>query len=211
MLQTVRRRLDIWKDKRSGLDFLLVIEPQALGFDESIVHRGSPSGNKYLEELLIDLKIRMEDSILDIGCAKGSAMRTMLNFPFARVDGIELSEELAGIASTNFRLLGKKNVRIFNTNAVDFDGYGNYSFLYLYNPFPEEVMLRVMAELQKQLNPDWETIIIYNTPRCHKIIVDHGFMVVKDYPYLWGNVIRIYSNRSTVSRLFVETRAHLPS
>lgn len=134
-------------------------------------------------------------------------MRTMLESPFAKVDGVEISQKLAAIASANFRRLGKVNARIFNANAVDFDGYGNYDFLYFYNPFPAEVMRQTMAQVQRQLDPARELVIIYNTPICHDIVVKHGFTSIRDYPDQWGNGIRIYSNRPATSRLLARPRA----
>lgn len=107
LVASVDRRLRIWKDRREGLDFLLVIKPQESGLDENLIHRASPSGNKYLRSLLLDLDIRAGDAILDVGCAKGSAMRTMLEFPFDMVDGVEISEKLATIAQANFKHLEK--------------------------------------------------------------------------------------------------------
>jgi cyclopropane fatty-acyl-phospholipid synthase-like methyltransferase len=50
---------------------------------------------------LADLKINSNDRILDIGCAKGSAIRCMLKFPFAAVDGVEISKELSLNIFTN--------------------------------------------------------------------------------------------------------------
>ena len=207
LVASVNRRVRIWIDKRDGLDFLLVVKPQELGLDENLIHRASPSGNKYLRRLLLDLDIQASDAILDVGCAKGSAMRTMLESPFAKVDGVEISQKLAAIASANFRRLGKVNAHIFNANAVDFDGYGNYDFLYFYNPFPAEVMRQTMAQVQRQLDPARELVIIYNTPICHDIVVKHGFTSIRDYPDQWGNGIRIYSNRPATSRLLAKPRA----
>lgn len=203
--QAVKRRLNIWTDERAGLDFLRVTQPRELGFDENVVHRGSPSGNKYLHDLLGDLGIRPDDAVLDVGCAKGSAMRTMLDFPFERVDGVEISAQLAAIASTNFERLGTRNARVFCANAVDFEAYGRYNVFYFYNPFPDEVMRQVLAQLQRQLDPAREALIIYNTPNCHRIVVDHGFTPMRDYPDQWGNGIRVYSNRPGDSRLHTKT------
>ncbi len=202
---TLNRRLQIWIDRREGLDFLLVAKPGELGLDENLVHRASPSGNKYLHKLLLDLDIRADDVILDVGCAKGSAMRTMLDFPFRAVDGVELSQQLAAIASANFRRLGKSNVHIFNANAVDFDGYGRYDFLYFYNPFPAEVMRQTISQIQKQLDGSREVVVIYNSPACHEVVVAHGFTAMRDYPDQWGNGIRIYSNRPATSRLLARS------
>lgn len=199
--QAVGRRLDIWADERRGLDFLRVTQPRELGLDEKLVHRGSPSGNKYLRALLQDLGIRPGDRVLDVGCAKGSAMRTMLDFPFAQVDGVEISDTLAAIARANFERLGQRNVEVFNADAAEFQGYGRYNFFYFYNPFPQEVMRRVMAQLQRQLDAGREALLIYNTPTCHDLVVAHGFTPLRDYPDQWGNGIRVYSSRPAGSRL----------
>lgn len=204
---TLDRRLRIWADQRAGLDFLLLARPEELGFDEAIVHRPSPSGNKYLHRLLADLDIRADDTILDVGCAKGSAMRTMLDFPFARVDGVEIAGQLADIASANFKRLGKGNAEVFNANAVEFDGYGRYNFLYFYNPFPKQVMQLTMRQLAQQLAPERESVIIYNAPGCHDVVVENGFTPMRDYPDQWGNGIRIYSNRPATSRLLAKLSA----
>jgi cyclopropane fatty-acyl-phospholipid synthase-like methyltransferase len=52
---------------------------------------------------LNDLNITANDSIIDIGCGKGSAMLSMLGFPFARVDGVELSQQIGSIAIRNLK------------------------------------------------------------------------------------------------------------
>lgn len=204
LLQAVRRRFQIWVDRRAGLDFLTVVQPEELGLDARLVHRGSPSGSRYLQRVLADLNIRPTDTVLDIGCAKGSAMRTMLWFPFRRIDGLEISEKLAGIATNNFKRLGTQQVQIFHADATDFTGYGLYNVFYLYNPFPEEVMRRVLGELMRQINLDREIVVIYNTPTCHELLAGHGFTAMRDYPGQWGNGIRVYSTAPASSRLLAD-------
>ena len=80
-----------------------VIQVEDLQLNAKIVSKGSPSGNKYLKSLLKKIEISKHDSILDIGSAKGSALKVMLMFPFKDIDGLEISPQLAEIAKRNFK------------------------------------------------------------------------------------------------------------
>src|SRR5512143_105611 len=107
-VKNVLYKLRLTKEKIQGVDFATIVEPEEVGLDSKYVVHSSPSGNKYLIRLLQDLHVTNQDSILDIGCGKGSAMLAMLKFPFARVDGIELSKEIAATATRNFTKLKKQ-------------------------------------------------------------------------------------------------------
>jgi tRNA1(Val) A37 N6-methylase TrmN6 len=137
------------------------------------------------------------DSILDIGCGKGSAMWAMCKFPFARIDGIEISPHIASIAAQNFATLKETRCQIFNCDAAVFREYHPYTMIYFYHPFPAEVMERVMANLELSLaQEEKEVLVIYNNPVCHSLIVERGvFFKMAEYPDEWGNQIYVYSNR----------------
>jgi SAM-dependent methyltransferase len=197
----IARRVAVTCDRLRGLDFSTVIGSAALGFDENLVHRSSPSGDRYLTRLLSGMAITPRDRILDIGCGKGSAIRRMVAFPFAAADGIEISSQVAAIASANFRKLGRRNVHIFNADATSFADYGGYNFLYLYNPFPAVVMEAVLAAVRRQAPDGRETIIIYNNPLCHDAVVAAGFAKLAEHPDMWGNGIAVYSSTPHSSRL----------
>jgi protein-L-isoaspartate O-methyltransferase len=115
------------KETIQGVDFATVVEPEEVGLDSKYVKRSSPSGKKYLVRLLKDLHVSDQDTILDIGCGKGSAMLAMLKFPFARVDGIELSKEISEIAIRNFTNLKKERWHVFNGDAITFKDYSSIS------------------------------------------------------------------------------------
>jgi SAM-dependent methyltransferase len=193
-LQKIYRKIEIIWEKLNGLDFSTVIPVLELGLDESLVGKGSSSCNKYLIQLFNALNITSNDRILDVGCAKGSAIRCMSKFPFSKIDGIEISDILSNIATNNFARLNEKRVEIKNIDASVFSGYRNYNFLYFYNPFPEEVMSKVLIQIQSQINSKKELIIIYNNPVCHEQVLNHGFYKIKEFPDMWNNGIFIYSN-----------------
>lgn len=208
-LGNVMRKSKILLDRFRGLDFLTVIQPEEVGLDSTFVYRSSPSGDEYLESLLVDFNISSKDAIIDIGCGKGSAMRTMLKFPFARVDGLELSDHIASIATRNFERLKANRSRIFIGDASQFTEYDAYNIVYLYNPFPCSVMIDVVDSLIQSINrADRELVIIYNNATCNDVVISNGtFAKMGVYPDKWGNLVSIYSNRKfNNSRLFFNKR-----
>jgi hypothetical protein len=197
-IKNIIRKSSILFDRCRGLDFLTVIQPEEVGLDSSIAARSSPSGNRYLYNLLSDIGITQNDSIIDIGCGKGSAMRTMLKFPFARVDGVEISEHIARIAERNFEKLNENRSRIFNCDASAFQYYVQYNMFYFYNPFPAEIMTKVISNIDHSITGARKAVlIIYNNPICHDLIINQGkFIKMNEYPDEWGNKIYTYSNRN---------------
>lgn len=183
-------------DRLNGLDFLTAVQPEEVGLDPEKVYRSTPSGGRHLTKVLRDLNITSEDSIVDIGCGKGNAMRTMLRFPFARVDGIELSEQIAAIARRNFQQMNEGRTRLFVHDASRFRDYDPYSIVYFYNPFPASVMSPVIdALLQSAGQLKRELVIIYNNPTCHDAIIAQGeFKKIGGYPSEWSSGISVYSN-----------------
>lgn len=179
-----------------GLDFTAQVYPQATGPDPATAYKSSPSGNKYLEAVLNDLKITSADAIVDVGCGKGSAMRTMLKYPFSVVDGVELSEPIALVARRNFERLKAGRCSVFTMNAVDFEAYDPYNFVYFYNPFPAAVMAKVMEHISGSLKRvPRRIVIIYDNPQWgEEILKNKVFRKANEYPDEWGNRIFVYTN-----------------
>lgn len=205
LLHTSALRINILLERLQGLDFTRANQqPAELGLDANEVFIPSPSGGKALRRVFADLNIVATDRVLDIGCAKGSAMRDLLRFPFAQVDGLELSAELTEIARRNFAKLGKQHVSVFCEDARTFARYGNYNIFYLYNPFPPQILDQVLAVLKQQTvqaDPGGEQILIYNNPLGDAEMQRHGYHPLRRYPDFWGHGILVYSNRKSEGRL----------
>ena len=178
------------QEKILGVDFSIVIPVSDLELDEDKVYRGSSSRSVELFNALTKSNVSQHDSILDIGCSKGGAIYTMYNFPFSRIDGIEISKLLARIAQKNLVKLGCDRTEIFNTNAELFEGYGNYSFFYLYNPFDEITLNRVLSKITS-LNASFK--LIYLNPTGHESVLKHGLIKSGEFPGIYGNKIYIYT------------------
>jgi SAM-dependent methyltransferase len=184
-------------DKYRGLDFLTEVSPEELNFDLKRAHGYGPSGKSFLKEVVSDFNITPKDSIIDVGCGKGSAMKSLLEFPFARVDGVELSARIADIATQNFKRLKEKRCKVYTMDAGYFRQYDDYNYIYFYNPFPAIVMSEVIDNLKASLQrSDREIVIIYMSPTCNNVITESGVFARAGIYHKDGAWITVYSNRS---------------
>ena len=110
-------------------------------------------------------------------------MITLARYPFDRVADVDLSGELIQTAATNMKKLRLDNVVLHRGDAAAFD-LDDYDMLYLYNPFPCNVVKSVMTNLVDSIGRRPRRVtIIYNTPRCHDTVIASGsFEKVGEYP-----------------------------
>ena len=202
---------DFWRYKATrmyevmrGLDFMRVIEAEEVGLDPVLSVHSSPSGDHHLVRTLKELAIQPSDTVLDIGCGKGSAMRVLLDFPFARVDGIELSSHIADIARANFKRLrvAPQRCTVFTVDATALrEELDRYSHFYMFNPFRSPVMTIVAKNLAASLHRKPRPItIVYRMPACHADIVASGdFELERKFDAQAGDQLNIYRSRSFTS------------
>lgn len=137
-----------------------------------------------LYNVLLELNINNE-SILDIGSGKGLALTIFNLFSFKKIGGIELSEKDYNICIENLNNLKINNIELENTNALDYNKYNEFDYLYFYNPFNEIIFEGIIKKINK-LNIK----IIYNnihekeTNILHKynfILIDKIKGINRDY------------------------------
>jgi SAM-dependent methyltransferase len=167
--------------KWHGLDFTKV-EVSELGLDAERSRGHQKSGGPALDRVLRTLPICESDMALDIGCGKGSAILTMARYPFARVDGVEISKELVEIARENLRRMRVRNAVLFHSDAATFDGYDRYNFYYLYNPFPAVVMAETIGRIAESLKQRPRKVtLVYSNPKDRTVIESAGFRSIAEF------------------------------
>lgn len=185
-----------------GLDFNGTISTEILGTNERECNEYTPA-KPAVKRVLKNLKIDCNDNILDIGCGKGKAMSYMVQFPFERVDGLDINEQLIKVARKNFKIL-KQNARVhfYKGNAKNFRGYDKYNYIFLYNPFPRHVMEDVKYYLLESLkrNPR-EMTIIYENP-VDRDLFENGDFIWNEYVYdICPQPIVVYRYRMDQNKL----------
>ena len=164
-------RYRLW-NKWKGVDFGFTSTAD-LGLPPEHFHFSS--GGPVLARVFRTIEIPPGSIALDLGSGKGGAALTLSRAGFSEVIGVELSEALVEIARRNAERLGRHNVRFIRMNAALFRDYDRVTHIFMYNPFPCEVMAQVMTELGASLERAPRSItIVYRNPRCHDVIVASG-------------------------------------
>jgi tRNA A58 N-methylase Trm61 len=111
---------------------------------------------------------------LDFGSGKGGAVIALAGLPFDEVIGVELSPALIAIAARNIeRLRLQRRVRFVQTDAAEFHELDRVTHIFMFNPFPCQVMIRVLANLDASLRrAPRELRVVYRNPVCHQLLAD---------------------------------------
>ncbi len=173
---SVKYILWVFFDKIRGLDYVKNegYDKLQTNSEQSAVFQATRD-TKYLKKILDDLCITSEDCILDLGCGKGYLLKVFSKYQFKKVGGVEISKKLCGIAKRNLTKERIKNFKIYNANAMNFDKYDGYNYIYMFNPFPSAVMKAVIENLNKANVDNKKITIIYHNPVHHMDIVEKGY------------------------------------
>ncbi len=165
----------ILREKIYGIDTQKTVPIKEANLNPERALGYTPSGNKYLSQVLDSLNITERDSIVDLGSGKGSALIWLTRYNFGKIAGVELSFEFLEIARTNLQKLGIKNIDLFCLDAGNFDKLDDYNYIYMSNPFPEIVVNEVMQNIKKSLLKQPRLLtIIYKIPVCDRVITNIG-------------------------------------
>lgn len=172
-------RIQLLGDKMRGCDFAAPMDNQEIGIAPSEGVRYQATTPRIYRNLKRQLKhTGNEDAILDVGCGKGRMLYFFLKkCHFGKVDGLEYSERLAAIARQNMEKLHLP-AQVYVANAAEFTQL-DYNYFYLFNPFPEKIMLPFVQHLCDSIakNPRKVTIL-YMNPVCKDCFIENGFRVV---------------------------------
>jgi hypothetical protein len=157
-------------DRRLGVDTEGVIHPEELGFSDDRYTRYVPTALGSLRRILPPREVDQDDVLLDLGSGKGRVvLQAALNYPFRRVYGVELSEQLHAVAERNLEAgrdrLRCQDVRLVNANALDFEIPDDVTVVWLYNPFVGEVFEAVVAKLLASVDRAPRRVrVVYGNP-----------------------------------------------
>lgn len=183
----------LWERVR-GYDFTTFVEADALGLDPWLHYPYMKSGKKFMLDTLKRLPITADDRALDVGAGKGYGIYLLSRFPFAAVDGVEISERLVEIARRNLKR-AKIDSKLFVADATTFDRLDDYTFFYLSNPFPQAETERFFQRFAESLRrKPRRAIVVYLNPQ-HGRIFEEAATRFETY---WGRVAHIDGVRQDV-------------
>ena len=165
-----------------------------------------PSFSRTLERILPLDEVAPDDVFLDLGSGMGRAvLAAAATYPFRRVIGVELSQQLHQVALENVernRARLRSPVELVNADVLDYRVPDDVTIVYLYNPFLGEVFQHMVEQLEASVDRNPRDLrIIYLAPREEqRLLASSRVSVVRSARALSGDrstnsIVRLYSLR----------------
>jgi len=140
-----------------------------------------PTDPQLFKEMLAALRNATSQDLrdftfLDLGSGKGRTLLMASDYPFSRVVGVELLPALHQIALENISKYRSESQKCFALESICADATG-FPFpaeplvLYLFNPFPEPGLRRVLANLEASLRAHPRAVyLLYHNPLLEHVL-----------------------------------------
>ena len=138
-----------------------------------------PSGWLVLPSILRPDEVSERDVFADLGSGKGRVLVQAASYPFRRVIGVELSEQLNDIARANVhRALPEtraSHVFCVRSDVTDWEIPDDLTVVYMYNPFRGTTFASVVQRLIRSVDRNPRRVrIIYHVPREEAYLIGTG-------------------------------------
>ncbi len=117
---------------------------------------------------------------VDLGSGKGRTLLMASDYPFRRIVGVELLPALHQAAQENRNKYRSASQKCFVLESVCADAAeflfpGEPMVLYLFNPFPEAGLRRVMANLEQSLREHPRAVyVLYHNPLLEHVLSENA-------------------------------------
>lgn len=121
-----------------------------------------------------------EFTFIDLGSGKGRTLLMAADYPFRRIIGVEILPALHAIAEGNVAKYKSDSQKCFAVECVCGDATSfalpeEPLILYLFNPFPEAGLRRVMAAIHRSLAQKPRRIyVLYHNPQLESVLTESG-------------------------------------
>lgn len=115
-------------------------------------------------------------TFIDLGSGKGRTLLMASDYPFRRIIGVELLPALHQIAQENLSKYHSDTQKCFSiesicADATEFPFPAEPAVLFLFNPFPESGLRRVLGNLQHSLQQHpREFFVLYHNPLLAPVV-----------------------------------------
>lgn len=166
-------------DRLHGVRTAEMIPLEELGLEHPlrVAHCPSPWGTA--RRVLAHADIRATDVFVDIGSGLGRVVYLAARHPFARVEGVELSAELAERSRANLdRVRGRlraRDVRVVNADVLEYELPDDVTYVYCFNPFKQALFDSFLDQLLASLDRCPRVLtLIYLHPLEHERVLATG-------------------------------------
>jgi 16S rRNA G966 N2-methylase RsmD len=183
IIESYHRAIDLYHDRRLNVDTRFKVRKEELrtyspdyvdyaAIRYSAIYFG-------LKKVTLD---KTSSTFLDYGSGKGRPVIVAATFPFKRVIGVEISDQLSEIASCNIKRMKNRKCRsieIHQCNATEFAVPTDVNLIYFFNPFRgntlRQVVMNVYASYVRK--PRKLYILFFNNDHFERVISNREWLV----------------------------------
>jgi SAM-dependent methyltransferase len=121
-------------------------------------------------------------TFIDLGSGKGRTLLMASDYPFHRILGVELLPSLHRIAQENLRQYKSESQKCFTLDSIcgdatDFPFPDEPLVVFLFNPFGESGMRRLVANLERSVRACPRAMyVLYHNPLLEHVLHEGGFL-----------------------------------
>ncbi len=183
-VKTLRRALVRTLERRARIRTTADIPPEALGFESGYLGYMASSWTT-LTRILRRSEVSDDDVFVDFGCGMGRVLyQAATRYALRRVEGVELSPELAAVAQENLdrnrHKFRARDVRVVACNVLEYEIPDDLTIAYLYNPFQGEVFQTFVDRLVESVQRRPRRLrVIYLNALEEQRLLDAGFREIR--------------------------------
>lgn len=111
-------------------------------------------------------------SFVDLGSGKGRSLIIAAKIGFRIVIGVEYAKELVEVSLHNLEATKVTNVSVLHEDAASYELPAGNLVIFMYNPFKEEVMEKVVSNICTAVaaRPNDKIFVLYFRPDCAAVL-----------------------------------------
>ena len=166
-------------ERRHGIETAGRVELEELGLAGKDRVYYKPTEWLTLPRILPRREVTESDVFVDFGSGLGRVVFQAANYPFRRVVGVELSEQLNEVAKRNIERnrdrLRCSDVELISTDVLDYGIPADVTVAFFANPFRGETFATVIDRLVASVDRHPRRLrIIYRNPVEHEVLMSTG-------------------------------------
>lgn len=166
-------------ERRHGIETAGRVELEELGLAGKDRVYYKPSEWLTLPRILPKREVAESDVFIDLGSGLGRVVFQAANYPFRRVVGVELSEQLNEVAMRNIdrnrERLRCPDVELITTDVLDYEIPDDVTVAFFANPFQGKTFATVIERLLASVERRPRRLrIIYRNPVEHEMLMSTG-------------------------------------
>jgi SAM-dependent methyltransferase len=172
----------------TGADNLKSLQKKEVDISHATIYM--PASYDVLERIFEFMKKLHIQDMTDLGCGKGRALCVAAHYGFNDLTGVELSKSFCETSLANLKITAQKipglQYRVINNDAFYYDIPESCHCIFLFNPFDDFVLNRVLERIDESLKSKPRNFyIIYLNPVYRNSLIQHAYTSV----FQWSEMV----------------------